>query len=68
MREEPFRQSRKMEGRVMLISELIEELQSLQTQHGDLEVEARDHRGDFSDVESVLDEVTRHGITIRIDA
>lgn len=52
----------------MLISELIEELQSLQTQHGDLEVEARDHRGDFSDVESVLDEVTRHGITIRIDA
>jgi hypothetical protein len=54
--------------RWMLISELIEELQSLQTQHGDIEVEARDNMGDFSDVESVLDEVTRHGITIRIDA
>ncbi len=52
----------------MLISELIEELQLLQTRHSDLEVEVRDHRGDFSDVESVLDETTRHGITVRIDA
>jgi len=54
--------------RRMLISELIEELQLLQTQHGDIEVEVRSCGGYFMEVESVLDETTRDGITIRIDA
>jgi hypothetical protein len=52
----------------MLISELIEELLLLQTQHGDIEVEVRSCGGYFMEVESVMEETTRHGITIRIDA
>ena len=52
----------------MLISELIHELQSLQTQHGDIEVEVRNLAGDAAPVDSIDSEETRWGTVIRIDA